>query len=348
MNFVSCFFVFFVFLKVPELPEVETIKRQLKKEILGKQIKSVDVLLPKMINLSPKDFQKKIEGSVIADVRRKAKNIIIELASEYANADSHLNDPRLPAQAGKIRAADRRVYPRGSTKPHQGISFKKAITDTKLFLLIHLKMTGQLIYIEAHSRGLTPLEGVRPRIRHTHLIFHFSDQSKLLYNDMRRFGYIKLLTKKELNEYFEKQKFGPEPLDKNFSLQTFKALLRKKRRGKIKQVLMDQTVISGIGNLYAAEICFYSEISPLRNVSALTEKEIKKLYAGIRKILAQAIKHKGSSVDNYVDAYGKEGDYVPLIKVYGREGKKCLRCGAVIKTIKLGGRGTYFCPNCQR
>lgn len=320
---------------MPELPEVETIKRQLKKEILGKQIKSVDVLLPKMINLKPKDFQKKIAGAVITDIQRKAKNLIIELASEYANADSHLNDPRLPAQAGKIRAADRRVYPRGSTKPHQGISFKKAITDTKLFLLIHLKMTGQLIFSGTQSK-------------YTHITFNFTDQSKLLYNDIRQFGYIKLLTQKELNEYFEKQKFGPDPTDENFSLKTFKGLLQDKKRGKIKQVLMDQTVISGIGNLYAAEICFYSEISPLRNVSALTEKEIKKLYAGIRKILVQAIKHKGSSVDNYVDAYGKEGDYVPLIKVYGREGKKCLQCGAVIKTIKLGGRGTYFCPNCQR
>ncbi|OGF22873.1 DNA-formamidopyrimidine glycosylase [Candidatus Falkowbacteria bacterium RBG_13_39_14] len=304
---------------MPELPEVETIKRQLKKEILGKQIKSVDVLLPKMINLSPKDFRKKLDGAVITDIQRKAKNMIIKLAASTVGDSS----PARPFG--------------GSYRLQAG-----------LYLLVHLKMTGQLIYIEAHSRGLTPLEGVRPRIRHSHLIFHFSDQSKLLYNDMRRFGYIKLLTKKELNEYFEKQKFGPEPLDKNFSLQTFKALLRKKRRGKIKQVLMDQTVISGIGNLYAAEICFYSEISPLRNVSALTEKEIKNLYAGIRKILAQAIKHKGSSVDNYVDAYGKEGDYVPLIKVYGREGKKCLRCGTVIKTIKLGGRGTYFCPNCQR
>lgn len=288
------FFCFFALLKVPELPEVETIKQELNDIIIGKKIKDVDIILARIINLAPSEFKEKSISAVVKNIERKAKNLIITLISSQ---------------------------------------------NKKNYLLIHLKMTGQLIYIPPGSKDT--------KNKYTHVIFNFTDTSKLLFNDLRQFGYIKLLTEKELDEYFKKQNFGYEPLEKNFTLEKLKELL-KDRKGKIKTILMDQTFIAGIGNLYAAEICFYAKVNPARQISTLTDNEIKNIYSGIKKILAEALKHKGSSVENYVDIYGKQGEFVPLLKVYGRKEKKCYRCGGIIQTVKLGGRGTYFCPNCQK
>lgn len=279
---------------MPELPEVETIKQELNNTIVGKKIKDVSIFLPRIINLAPFEFRKKLTCAVVKNIERKAKNLIVTLNSRQ---------------------------------------------NKKFHLLIHLKMTGQLIYIPPDSKDV--------KNKYTHLIFNFVDNAKLLFNDLRQFGYIKLLNEKELNEYFKKQNFGYEPLEKNFTLEKLKELLKGKK-GKIKVVLMDQTFIAGIGNLYAAEICFYAKISPARQISTLTDEEIKKIYEGIKKILAEAIKYKGSSVENYVDIYGKQGKFVPLLKVYGRKGKKCSRCGGIIQTVKLDGRGTYYCPDCQK
>lgn len=284
------FFCFFVLLKMPELPEVETIKKQLSKKVIGKKIKNVDIFAPKLINLTPEKFKSKIADAKIEKISRRAKNLILELSDG-------------------------------------------------LNLLFHLKMTGQLIYIDKNS--------ALPENKHTHLIFHFFEGDNLIFNDLRKFGYVKLLSGKELEVNLEKQRFGPEPLEKNFTLKKFQELLKRKK-GKIKVVLMDQTFIAGIGNLYAAEICFYAKVKPDKELRNLTDTNIKDLYDGIKKILAEAIKHKGSSVENYVDIYGKQGEFVPFLKVYGRKGKECYRCGGIIQTIKLGGRGTYFCPNCQK
>lgn len=205
-------------------------------------------------------------------------------------------------------------------------------------LVIHLKLTGQLL-LAGKSK--------RPQ-KHTHLVFYFTDNTRLFFNDSRQFGFIKLFNQKELLDFLKKENFGPEPLSKEFSLTLFKTLLLKKKKSKIKPLLMDQTFIAGVGNVYSQEACFYAKIHPGRKVGTLTEQEISDLYYYLRSVLVKAIKHKGSSVDTYVDIYGKQGEYVPFLKVYGREGDRCLRCKTKIKMIKLGGRGTYFCPKCQK
>jgi formamidopyrimidine-DNA glycosylase len=204
-------------------------------------------------------------------------------------------------------------------------------------IIIHLKLTGQLIYNGKEGIG-------KP-----HIVCTFSDGHELKYYDFRLFGWAKLVKTSEVEKFLEKEKFGPEPLDKNFTLEVFKNLLNKKPRAKIKPLLMDQTFIAGVGNVYAQEACFYAKVLPTRQVGTLTLREIKDLYEGLIKILKKSIGHKGSSIDTYVDVSGERGGYVPFLKVYGRAGEKCTRGdGGIIKQIKLAGRGTCFCPKCQR
>jgi len=279
---------------MPELPEVETIKQELEQNIIGKKIAKVEVRLPKVINVSKKEFGKRLTGAVIKNVKRRAKVLIIELSN--------------------------------------GCS-----------LLIHLKLTGQLIYTES---GIENLE-LRVK-KYTHVIFTFSDRSMLLFNDLRQFGYIKIYSAKEICDLPLLKKFGPEPLDKNFTLEIFKKLLSKRRRSKIKPLLMNQNFIAGIGNAYSDEILFYAHVRPERIVKTLTDQEIKKIFDGIKKILPQAIAQKGASVDTYVDIFGEKGKFVPLLKVYGRGGKSCVVCKTKIKELKIGGRTAHFCPKCQK
>jgi len=194
-------------------------------------------------------------------------------------------------------------------------------------LLFHLKLTGQLIF-----NG--------KRTKHTRKVFKFSDGSQLVFNDVRKLGWWKKIkdTKK-----IEKQ-FGPEALEIN--PETFKTLLRKRPRSKIKPLLMDQKFIAGIGNIYSDEILFAAKVGPSRLVKTLTGREVQSIFQNIKKILKAAIKRQGSSVKHYLDAYGQKGDYVKYHKVYHRD--KCSVCSTDIKRIKIGGRSAHFCPKCQK
>lgn len=196
-------------------------------------------------------------------------------------------------------------------------------------LIFHLKLTGQLIF-DGESQ------------KHTRRIFKFEDGSHLTFNDTRKFGWWKLVKNTKKIE----EAFGLEALDLN--LKAFKDLLKKRPKAKIKPFLMDQKIIAGIGNIYSDEILFAAKINPLRQAKTLSEKEIKSIHQNIKIILENAITHKGSSVEYYLDACGKRGDYVKYHQVYQKDGEKCSRCGAIIKRLKLGGRSAHFCPNCQR
>jgi formamidopyrimidine-DNA glycosylase len=266
---------------MPELPEVETIKRELEKVVLGKKITAVIINNPKVIR-EPKsaDFARGLKGAAIKNILRKGKLLIFELSS------------------GKS-------------------------------LAIHLKMTGQLIY---------PGNGKISRIS-----FKLSDGKFLDFNDQRLFAEMRLVNDWQDLKFV--QGLGPEPFDLND--QQFKEMLDQKKT-KIKPLLMDQTFISGIGNLYAAEALFRARINPGRSTAALSDKEKELLLKEIKATLQEAIKYQGSSVDQYVQLNGSPGDYARFHKVYGREGKPCLLCKTLIKRIALGGRGTYFCPQCQR
>lgn len=266
---------------MPELPEVETIKRGLEKTVLGKKITGVCVHSPKLIREPSVDkFKKGLEGAVFKNILRKAKVIILELSN------------------GKS-------------------------------LVIHLKMTGQLVY---------PGTGKNSRV-----IFHLSGGKDLDFNDQRMFAELRLMDDWRSLKFI--RNLGPEPFD--ISAEQFREMLSKKKT-KIKPLLLDQAFISGIGNLYAAEVLFRARINPQRPASSLSGKEKDLLFSQIKETLSEAIKHRGSSVDQYVQLSGAPGGYVKYHKVYDRQGKPCLVCKAPIKRISLGGRGTYFCPKCQK
>lgn len=266
---------------MPELPEVETIKRELERAVLGKKISEVIVHNPYVIR-QPKqaEFVQGLKNAVLKNIIRKGKLLIIELSNGKA-------------------------------------------------LAVHFKMTGQFIY---------PGNAKASRVS-----FKFSDGNTLDFNDRRMMGELRLLddwrSLKFVNE------LGPEPFE--ITEEKFKQMLAAKKT-KIKPLLMDQTFISGVGNLYAAEALFRARINPTRPASSLSEKEKASLFKETKDTLSEAIHYKGSSVDQYVQLTGAPGDYAKHHKAYGREGKPCVVCKTPIKRIALGGRGTYFCPKCQK
>lgn len=195
-------------------------------------------------------------------------------------------------------------------------------------LVFHLKLTGQLIFNAEPSS-------------YTRKVFYFDSGNRLVFNDTRKFGWWKKVKETKTLE----SAFGPEAL--LVSLRDFKKRLLLRSGAKIKPLLMDQKFIAGIGNIYADEILFASRVNPLRQVKTLSEKEIKAVFQNIKLILKKAIKYHGSSVEYYLDAFGKKGDYVKFHKVYKRKGKKCFRCGSIIQRLKIGGRSAHFCPKCQ-
>ena len=265
---------------MPELPEVETIKRDLEKVILGKKITEVCVHNPAVIRQPQEEkFKKGLEGAVIKNILRKAKVLILELSNAKA-------------------------------------------------LVVHLRMTGQLVY---------PGSGLKSRVS-----FHLSDGKNLDFNDQRLFGELHLLDDWRSLKFI--QNLGPEPFD--LSLKKFKEMLATKKT-KIKALLLDQTFVSGVGNLYAAESLFRAKILPERPANSLSDKEKELLFKEIKDTLKEAIHYGGSSVDDYVRLSGERGNYAAHHKVYGREAKPCLVCKTPIKRIALAGRGTFFCPKCQ-
>lgn len=266
---------------MPELPEVETIKRELEKAVLGKKITEVVVNNPTVIRQPSADkFKKGLSGATIKSILRRAKLLVLELSG------------------GKS-------------------------------LAIHLKMTGQLVY---------PGTGKESRVR-----FLLSDGKSLDFNDRRLFAELRLVDDWRALKFI--RGLGPEPFD--LDAEKFKQMLSAKKT-KIKPLLMDQTFISGIGNLYAAESLFRARVHPERPASSLSDKEKEILFKEIKDTLQEAIHYKGSSIDQYVQLSGQPGDYSKHHKVYDREGKSCLVCKTPVKRIALGGRGTYFCPKCQK
>lgn len=201
--------------------------------------------------------------------------------------------------------------------------------------LIHLKLTGQLVYHEK-PKEISPS---------TKIVFTFQDGSRLFFNDFRKFGFLKIMETREVESYLKKEGYGPEPLE--LSSEEFKRLLTGKPKARIKPLLMDQTFLAGLGNIYAQEACFLAGILPTRIISSLSEEEIKKLYQAIQKILSESIRHQGTSFDTtYVTPENKPGGFDAYLKVYHQE--KCSSCHTKLKIISLGGRSTYYCPKCQK
>lgn len=182
---------------------------------------------------------------------------------------------------------------------------------------------------------------------YTRAAFVFSDDSKLYFNDMRRFGYLRLAGEAEKNKV--ERAYGIEPFSKKFNLAEFKRILAGREKSLLKAALLDQALIAGIGNIYADEICFSAGVLPGRPAASLTEKEKAALFRAIKSVLRQALKYGGTTFRNYANARGQKGKFTEFLKVYGRQGMKCLRCKkGIIQKRKIAGRGTSFCGNCQK
>lgn len=221
-------------------------------------------------------------------------------------------------------------------------------------LVIHLKMTGQMIWENnyhwlAGGHPTTDLSSKTKPLwpnKSTRVVFKLSDGSQLFFNDIRRFGWIKLMNEKDWLDY--QSKLGIEPLSSDFNNEFLKKLFTDRPKTKIKALLLEQKKLVGLGNIYVDESLFKSGIKPDRLAGTLTISEIKRLKTSIVDILQQSIKQRGTSFSDYRDGRGQTGNFVKQLMVYGRSGQKCLICNNLIKKIKLAGRGTHFCPNCQK
>lgn len=225
------------------------------------------------------------------------------------------------------------------------------VLDNGYSILIHLKLTGQLVYqpkdkeIECAVGGhMQKAYGQKLPHAHTHIIYEFSDGSKLYFNDLRKFGWNKIIKTSEIDQTLGKDKFGPEPNTKDFSLEYLQKIFSKSGK-RIKEILMDQVEISGLGNIYANDALYVAGILPTRTAKSLSNDEIEKLKNAIEKVISLGLKYGGSSENTYVNLEGKKGHYMEVTTVYQKNKDPK---GHEIKRLKIGGRGSFYCPICQK
>ena len=288
---------------MPELPEVETVRRGLATLLPGHTVIAERHDWPKSFPSSSAEVQRALIGARVTQLRRRAKVLLIDLSSGYT-------------------------------------------------LVIHLKMTGQLVFRGSHGRHFgaghpsESLVGALPD-RSTRVQLEL-DHGTLYFNDQRKFGWIKIVPTTEVPQLPFMQKVGPEPLDKNFTLALFTQRLQRRARSGVKAVLLDQTVLAGIGNIYADEALWAAKIHPETRVQDIPPAKLAALHKGLRAVLRLSIQKGGSTDRNYVDAHGRKGSYLGFAKVFRRQGQPCERCGTSILKLRVAGRGTHICPHCQK
>jgi len=223
--------------------------------------------------------------------------------------------------------------------------------STNYSLVIHLKMTGQLVFRgtgerfgAGHPTG--SLVGDLPD-RSTRVNIEFSDGSRLFFNDQRKFGWLRLMPAPEVMNLDFFRKVGPEPLSSDFTWQAMRERLLRRKNSNVKAALLDQTVLAGVGNIYADEALWGARIHPATLVKNLSPRQFHKLYDELVFVLQLAIEKGGSTDRNYVNAEGKSGSYLNFARVFRREGQACPRCGSIIEKTRVAGRGTHHCPHCQ-
>jgi formamidopyrimidine-DNA glycosylase len=226
-------------------------------------------------------------------------------------------------------------------------SFKN---EKDLFLLTHLKMTGQFFYVDknevvggGHSSSTDDSKNLPNK--HTRVAFYFTDGTSLFFNDMRMFGYIKIAGIKEVET--AKAKFGQEPISDDFNFQKLFEKIKRKNTS-IKATLLDQTLVAGLGNIYVDEALFIAGILPTRKSSEISEKEIKNIIKSGGKIMNKSITYGGTTFQHFLDTGGETGNYTDFLKVFGKQNTPCPKCKTLIQKTRVAGRGTHFCPNCQK
>ncbi|GGE76839.1 DNA-formamidopyrimidine glycosylase [Priestia taiwanensis] len=274
---------------MPELPEVETVRRTLLQLVQGKTIKEIDVHWPKIIK-EPDDvevFKSLLIGETIEDVRRRGKFLLIDL--------------------------------------------------TNCTLVSHLRMEGKYTVANVSE----------PSDKHTHVLFTFTDDTQLRYRDVRKFGTMHVYPKGTENLYDPLKSLGPEPFDKAFTADYLYEKLHRTSR-KVKVALLDQYIVVGLGNIYVDEVLHRSLIHPERVASSLTKEEVRRVWEETVATLQEAIDKGGSTIRTYVNSQGKIGTFQETLLVYGRKGESCVTCGVPIEKTVVGGRGTHYCPTCQK
>lgn len=286
---------------MPELPEVETVRRGLAELIIGKAITGQSHDTEKGFPNSDQDVAQCLIGATVTAVRRRAKVLMIDLSTDYS-------------------------------------------------LLVHLKMTGQLVFVgETRFGAGHPNDSLVNELpdKSTRVTLDFDDGSKLFFNDQRKFGWMRLLPTIEIPNIAFMQKVGPEPLAKDFTAQEFMQRFTRRAKTTIKAAILDQSVVAGVGNIYADESLWGAKIHPQRLVGSITEQEFVLLHHELREVMNLAVEKGGSSNHTYVNAEGKKGSYMDFARVFRREGLLCPRCSTVIEKLRVAGRGTHICPYCQ-
>ena len=287
---------------MPELPEVETVRRGLSSLIIGKVVSAEQHDTEKGFPNTPHDVTQFLIGATVTDVRRRAKVLMIDLSTGYS-------------------------------------------------LLIHLKMTGQLVFVGDTRFGAGhPNDSLVNDLpdKSTRVTLTFQDTSKLFFNDQRKFGWMRLMPTIEIPNINFMQKVGPEPLADDFTPQEFMQRFARRAKTNIKAALLDQSVVAGVGNIYADESLWGAKIHPQRLVGNITEQEFTSLYTELREVMNLAVEKGGSSNHTYVNAEGKKGSYMDFARAFRREGLPCPRCGTTIEKMRVAGRGTHICPVCQQ
>ncbi|BBA92175.1 DNA-formamidopyrimidine glycosylase [Streptococcus ruminantium] len=271
---------------MPELPEVETVRRGLNRLVKGKTIQKVEVIYAPMVKTGVDRFCQDLVGQVIIDVQRRGKYLLIYL--------------------------------------------------TDFVLISHLRMEGKYNFFQKQV----------PINKHFHAFFTFTDDSTLVYQDVRKFGTMELLQEKNLSAYFASRKIGPEPTEEDFHLAEFTAKLARSKKS-IKSHLLDQSLVAGLGNIYADEVLFRAQVHPAQVSHSLSANQITALRQATIEVLQLGIEKGGSTIRTYKNALGMDGSMQDYLQVYGKTGQACPCCQEKIVKIQLGGRGTHFCPRCQ-
>jgi len=286
---------------MPELPEIEIVKRSLNKMINKAKIIDIKIYNKNLRYKIPDRFSEILVGKKILKISRRSKYLIFH--------------------------------------------FKKQL------LLIHFGMSGKFLLLNNNDGKMFRTSfyyNLQILQKHNHIYFKLNNNFFLIYNDVRRFGFFKLYDSKKLSEIIFLKKLGLEPFSKKFNIKYFKKSVNKRKKN-IKDLLMDQTFISGLGNIYVNEALFMSKINPMRKCSTLNQKEIKNLILNIKKILKFSISKGGSSIKDFKNATGKSGNFQQFFHVYGKNSKKCSRisCKGIIRKIRISNRSSFFCDSCQ-